>query len=131
MGATRDVNLGYPLLLMTQRLLKFARATALLSAAWTILIAVLLVGRQVSSWFQTGDWEEYPLSWAINDLKRTQDSTYTTASANGDATELTTAQEMLGWLLDIPAVVPLLVAAALLLVLYVRLATFGQRPFSR
>jgi hypothetical protein len=92
----------------------------LVSTVWTILCAVLIVGWQVTSWLQGGIWDP-SLSSMIRSLQGNQDITYATASANKPATEGIT-----DWFLEIPAIVPLLIASALLLVFYAWLATIEQ-----
>jgi hypothetical protein len=121
---TSAVNLEiYAVLASRQRLVRFAKMTALLSAAWTILVAILIVGRQATSWLQDGVWESYPLSSVISSLEKGQGSTYTTASADKPAAISGT----LDWLLEIPAIVPLLIASVLLLAFYSRLTTIEKR----
>ena len=118
------------LLAFQQGLVRFATMTALLSAVWTILVAVLIVGRQTTSWLQNGVWETYSLSSVINGLKKDQGSTYTTASSDRTASELTIMQGAPDWLLEIPAIVPLLIASVLLLVFYSRLVVIEKRHFT-
>ena len=101
-----------------QRLVQFAKITALLSAVWTILCAALIIGLQVFS----GEWNAYRLSSVIESLKRDQNSVYVTASSNKSETEWTIAD----WLLELPAIVPLLIIAALLLAFYLRLAVLAK-----
>ena len=129
--ATPTVSLeAHVLLAFQQGLVRFATMTALLSAVWTILVAVLIVGRQATSWLQNGVWETYSLSSVINDLKKDQGSTYTTASSDRTASELTIMQGAPDWLLEIPAIVPLLIASVLLLVFYSRLVVIEKRHFT-
>ena len=105
-----------------QRLVRFAKTTALLSAVWTILCAVLIVGWQVVSWLQNGVWEPYSLSSIIKGLQGNQDITYATASANKSVTGGIT-----DWLLEIPAILPFLIASTLLLTFYTWLATIEKK----
>jgi hypothetical protein len=101
----------------TQRLLKFARLTALLSAAWTILCALLLLGWQTMVWLRDDAWQSYTLATVIRNLHRTEDLTYVTASADRARTE-----GVGDWLLDTPASAFLLIVAAMLLAFYLWLA---------
>ena len=109
-----------------QRVLKFAKVTALLSAVWTILCAVMIVGMQVTSWLGNGVWDTYRLSSILKKLKSDQNITYVTASAHKFETELTIKQVIADWLLGIPAIVPLLIVAALYLAFYLRLAAIEK-----
>jgi hypothetical protein len=115
-GATAKKSVGGRLLSsFEQPLLGFAKISALLSAVWTALCAVLLIGWQVTSWLYTGVWDAYPLSSVVNSLKSDGGNTYITASSAKIEPELTTTQEMVDWLLEIPTIVALLIALSLLL----------------
>jgi hypothetical protein len=107
---------------------KFAKITALLSAAWTILCAVMIVGFQAASWIRNGVWDGYRLSSVLKSLKGDQNITYVTASADKFDAELTTKQAIADWLLGIPAIVPLLIVAALHLAFYLGLGSSKKKP---
>jgi hypothetical protein len=98
------------------RLVRFTKTTALISALWTILCSVLLAGRQGISWWREGLGSPYSLAALI---KGDREITYTTASY--------TEKGILDWVLDLPAIVPLLMAATLLLALYSWLATIEKQ----
>jgi hypothetical protein len=100
-----------------QRVVRFARLTALISAGWTFLCAALLAGW----WVWSGD--DYPVSSVVQLLN--PDRTYVTASFS--ETEWTPRESLIDWLLDLPAIVPLLMAAALLVLLYRRLTVIDKR----
>jgi hypothetical protein len=97
---------------------KLAKLTTLLSGVLTILCAVMIAGLQIISWIRAGVWDTYLLSSVIRALQG--DTVYVTASIN--KTELTIKQAIVDWLLGIPAIVPLLVVAALHLAFYLYLA---------
>jgi hypothetical protein len=101
---------------------KFAKITALLSAGWTFLCAVLIVGLQVTLWLRNGIWETYSLSSVIKASENHQNIKYVTASSDKFETE-----GMADWVLEIPAMVPLLIALALLLTFYWRLRIIENR----
>jgi hypothetical protein len=103
-----------------QRTVKFAKLTALLSAVWTIVCAALL------AWISSGAAETYRVSSVARFLKSTANS-FALASVPNEATADTHA--LADWLLDLPATVPLLIVAALLLVLYRWLAMIERREF--
>jgi hypothetical protein len=91
----------------------------LLSFGSTLLSAGWIAGRQVSSWLQNGEWAAYPLSSLIKEWE-SGNVTYTTASS--DKPEAVIAN----WLLDVPVIVPILIASALLLGFYLWLASVEQ-----
>ena len=98
---------------------KVAKSIALLSAAWTLLCAGLIVGRQAISWISTGVWDKYPLASVIKMLKAEPPAIYVTASSEeGLKPAPTIIHAIADWLLDIPVVFPLLLAAALLAVFH-------------
>jgi len=99
-----------------QHLVRFAKIAALLSAAWTMLCAVLVVGPQVSAWLQDGVLDAYSLSSTISRLHGNQK--YFTAGSDN-----LRSNWIVDWLLEVPAVVPLLTASALLLAFYAWVAT--------
>jgi hypothetical protein len=101
---------------------KFAKIAALLSAGWTFLCGALIVGLQVTLWLRNGIWETYSLSSVIKVLESNQNIKYVTASSDKFETE-----GMADWLLEIPAMVPLLIALALLLSFYWRLTIIERR----
>jgi|ERR1700730_14874499 len=109
-----------------QRVVKFAKMTVLLSAGWTILCAATIVVMQVTFWIRNGVWDTYRLSSILKNLKSDQSSKYVTASADKFGTELTIKQVIADWLLGIPAIVPLLIVAALHLAFYLRLAAIEK-----
>ena len=93
-----------------QRFVKFAKMTALFSAVWTVLCTATLIGWQAFS----GVTDAYRLSSIVDRLKSNDNGVYSTASLNTSA-GLTIKQQIADWLLEIPAIVPLLVVAAMLL----------------
>jgi hypothetical protein len=125
---TKDLNdSGARRLSAFLQVVKFAKMTALLAAAWTILCAVLIVGWQVTSWIQNGEWEAYRVSSVIISLKNDRNYKYVTASLDKIETDSTIQQVLADWLLDIPAIVPLLIVAALLLAFYLKLSAIEKR----
>ena len=118
-------------------LLTIAKSTTLLSAVVTIVYVVAIVGVQVTAWFRTGMWETYRLGSVIRSLTSGRTAVYTTASVSAPATEPTTTQALVGWLLEIPTTTILLAVVALHFAFYLYLAAFekrlnagGRAPFS-
>jgi hypothetical protein len=101
---------------------KFAKVTALLSAVWTILCGAVIIGWQVFF----GGTDAYRLSSIVEHLKSNDADIYVTASFNTSA-ELTIKQAIAQRVLEIPAFVPLLLGAALLLIFYRWLAVIEKK----
>jgi hypothetical protein len=92
---------------LSRRLIRFTKTTALISFLWTLFCAVLLLGWQVAIWFREGIWHSYTVAALV---KADPEVTYTTSSY--------TAQTTIEKLLEIPAIIPLLIVAALLRAFY-------------
>ena len=99
------------------RLIRFTRMTALVADLWTILYVVLIVGWQITSLLREGSWPALPLSSVINKLGYERGGIYATASAHEIESSVVDA------LLRVPAIVPLLLASALLTAFYLWLAS--------
>jgi hypothetical protein len=99
--ATLEANVGGHKVSAFQRLVRFTKTITLLSFGSTILSTGWIAGRQVTSWLQDGE-------------------TYTMASSDKPETA------MADWLLDVPAIVPVLIASALLLGFYLWLTSIEQ-----
>jgi hypothetical protein len=85
----------------------------------------MLFGLQVTSWIQNGVWNAYPVSSVISSPQADRNRTYVTASVNKVETG-SPIKEVSDWLLDIPAIVPLLIMSALLLVFYLKLSAIQK-----
>jgi hypothetical protein len=110
-----------------RQMVKIAKVTTLISVAWTILCAVLLVGWQITLWLQKGVWNSYSFATLTKELEHDQGAAYVVASADRSGADLTSTQAAIEWLLEIPVIVPLLTATALLLGFYVWLNDFEKR----
>jgi hypothetical protein len=99
------------------RLVRFAKVASLVANAWTIFYAVLIVGWQITSLLREGSWPALPLSSVINKLGYERGAIYATASAHEIESSVVDA------LLRVPAIVPLLLASALLTAFYLWLAS--------
>jgi hypothetical protein len=89
-----------------------------------MMCAVFLTGWQIASWLKNGKWDAYPISAVINRLKAGEVATYVLASSDS---ELMNNEVLANWLLRIPAVVPLLVGAALLVAFYMLITVIEKR----
>ena len=85
--------------------------------------AVLIVGWQVIYWIHDGVWNVWSVSYVFTSLESNRRVTYVTASSD----KLDAHQGVVDFLLEIPAIVPLLIAAALLLAFYLRLTIIEKR----
>ena len=107
-----------------QQTVKVARFIAFLSAAWTLVCAGLIAGRQAVSWLGSGVWDEYRLSSVIKMLKGEPAAIYVTASSDDGLEPAPTIIQAIGeWLLGIPVLVILLFVAVLLGIFYGWLVT--------
>jgi hypothetical protein len=107
------------------RLVRFTRMTAFVADIWTILYAVLIVGWQISSLLREGSWPALPLSSIINKLEFNRGAIYATASAG--EIEISQPANVIDAMLRVPAIVPLLLAAALLTGFYLWLTDIEKR----
>ncbi len=102
--------------------------TALVADIWTLLYSVLIVGWQTIIFFREGSWPALPLSSALNMLEYDHHAIYTTAATRGiEKSHLTGVTDTL---LGLPAVILLVLAAALLTTFYLWL-TRTERRYSR
>jgi hypothetical protein len=107
------------------RLIRFTRMTALVADIWTILYAVLIVGWQITSLLREGSWPALPLSSIINKLEFNRGAIYATASAG--EIERSQLANVIDAMLRVPAIVPLLLAAALLTAFYLWLTDIEKQ----
>ena len=99
--------------------------TALVADIWTILYAVLIVGWQITTFLREGSWPALPLASVINKLELSGGANYGTASVGeiqGGQLEYVTDV-----MLSVPAIVLLLLAAALLTAFYLWLTDMEKR----
>jgi hypothetical protein len=118
--------LGARTLFAFQRVVKVAKITALLSAVWTILCAMMIVGFQVIFWLRNDVWDTYRISSVIKSLEGDRTITYVTASSDKFEAEWTINRVIAEWLLGVPAIVPLLIVAALQVAFCLRLAAIDK-----
>jgi hypothetical protein len=97
-------RLGISSLALDQRLIRLTKTAALISALWTVFCAALLFGWQAVVWLKQGVWRSYTVASLI---RGDPEVTYTTASYDSN--------QLLEDFLELPAIIPLLVAAILLL----------------
>ena len=89
---------------------------ALIADLWTIAYVFLLVSWQISFFLKEGSWPALSVKSALTTLGRDRHVIYATAQTRGDeGNHLSNAVDAL---LQVPAIVPLLLAAALLTAFY-------------
>jgi hypothetical protein len=84
-----------------------------------MVCAVLLVGWQITSWLQKGAWDVFSVSSLIKRIEHDHVAAYAMASADRPATDLIDKSPVVDWLLAVPAIVPLVIATALLFGFYI------------
>ena len=99
--------------------------TALVADLWTILYVVLIVGWQITSLLREGSWPALPLSSIINKLEFNRGAIYATASTG--EIERSQLANIIDAVLRVPAIVPLLLAAALLTAFYLWLTDIEKQ----
>jgi hypothetical protein len=98
------------------RLIRFSKVVALMANAWTIFYAVLIVGWQIATLLKEGSWPALPLSYVMSKLGYERGAIYATANVR----EIESG--IIDSLLQVPAIVPLLLASVLLTIFYLWLA---------
>jgi hypothetical protein len=111
--------------------IKSAKLIATLSAALTILCAVMVVGLELASWKGSGVWNSYRLSSVIESIKGDREDTYVTASVPRQPAELTIKQSLIELVLGIPVISLLMVAVVLHVALYLYLTTLEKEASRR
>ena len=110
------------------RLVRFTRIAALIADGLTILYAFFIFGWQMTSLLYEGKWPAMPLSSIINKLEFNRGAIYATASDGKIGTnQLANVTDAI---LRVPAIVPLVLAAALLTAFYIWLTNF-EKQYSR
>jgi hypothetical protein len=89
---------------------------ALVADIWTIFYAILVVGWQITVFLKDKSWPALPLSSIFRKLNIDHAPIYTTASTGG--IEKSPPATIIDALLRIPAIIPLLLAMALLTAFY-------------
>jgi len=102
-----------------RRLIKFTKATVIIAFAWTGLCAAVLTAHQTIVYLQTGEWDAFPISSFLRDRGHV---TYTVASSKKIESDRFDVDKILDRLLEIPAIVPLLIALLALLLFWAHLS---------
>jgi len=105
------------------RFIKFAKATVLASAVWTVFCASSIFSWQLVSWLRYGAWDGF----SISTLMATSRPLYEMASADQISTQRVLFPAVIDWMLGLPAILPLVIASALLFAFYARLTTMEKQ----
>jgi hypothetical protein len=104
----------------------FAKASALLTAIWTTMLAAYVLGWQALSLTTTGEWTPFPISHALAVAGLETRTVFTTASVARSDFEQTPISTFADALLDLPTSGLLLFGAAVLLAVSVSLGSIEQ-----
>ena len=106
------------------RLIRFAKLTVLIADVWTIFCAFLIVGWQIIIFLRGGNWWALPLSLVFNTSGHNQGDIYSTASI--DKIVASRVTDFTDVLLQLPIIVPVLLAAASLTWFYLWLSSLER-----
>jgi hypothetical protein len=98
------------------RLIRFAKLTVLIANVSTIFCAFLILGWQITIFLRDGSWRALPLSLVFSRHEYNPGEVYSTASIDRIGASQSTI--FANALLDLPIIMPLLLAAAALLAFY-------------
>ena len=119
MARNRDARVK----MLTARLVTFTRMFVVGAGVVTALSVGLVVSLQLGFFFMTKRWSSFPLSRIFDPSEVDVPKTYVLASESSAPR----TQTFTGWLLDLPAIVVLFVALALLALSYACLTTAEKR----
>ena len=94
---------------------------ALVADIWTIFYVVLIVGWQIIIFLRDGSWRALPLSTVFNMLEYGRDESYSAKIERNHPANLAEA------FLQVPTILPLLSAAAILTAFYLWLSKTERR----
>ena len=100
------------------RLIRWAKITALVATIWTISYVILIVGWQISGFVRESDWPAMSVKFVLKELGSSRTAIYETAATRGIGGSYMSFDK----LLELPAIVPLLLVAALLTAFYLWLS---------
>jgi hypothetical protein len=111
---------------LTRRLVAFVKVLVAGAGAMTALSMGAIVSLQVAFWLATRTWSPFPLSQIFELSHINVPRRYLPASADGQVTGRVDPQGIVEWLLDLPAIVALFVALALLALFYASLTSLEK-----
>ena len=116
-------NLGACLRMLADQLLTFARLSVVGAGTATALSIGAIVSLQLGFWFMTKRWSPLPVSRILELWEGDAPRAYALASDNSRLR----IQSFTEWLLDLPAIVVLFVALAVLALLYAGVTSLEKR----
>src|SRR5262245_771047 len=111
-----------------RRLVKFTKATVIIAFVWTGLCAAVLTAHQTIVYLQTGEWDAFPISSVLGDRGNV---TYTIASSKKIESDRLNVAKILDHSIEIPAIVPLLIALLALLLFWAYLSRIEKEELVR
>src|SRR5262249_22820550 len=113
-------RLGAPMLLI-----QLAKGATMVGASATILVLFLIVRWEARLWAAEGRWQNVQISDVVDLLRTGENATYLPASIEGLA-ETRSRTALLSPFGDLPAIVPLVLALAVLIIFYLWLRRAAQ-----
>ena len=110
-----------------RRAAQLAKIPVFVCAASTALCTIGILFWQIGSWFKTGEWETYAVSDMLATASIYFPRRYNTASFTPSENFRIDAQAVIEWFLAVPAIVPLLVATAVIALFYFWLACIAEK----
>jgi hypothetical protein len=105
-----------------------AAIAVLISAAATGLCAAIILCWQLVTFLKTGKWMTIAVADVLELAHISVPRSYIVSSATPREPRWFDAQSIIDWWLDAPAILPLLIAGALLALLYMWLAAIREQP---
>ena len=111
-----------------RRLVAFVRAAVGLAAAVAAFGIAALSLLQGIVWMKTGQWSSVPFSQILDLVGLDVPRRFFPASIDAHAERRLDFDRFVDWWLDAPAIIPLVVAVAVLVLLYIGLKTLQESP---
>src|SRR5262249_18293758 len=111
-----------------RRLVAFVRGVVGLAAAVAAFGIAALSLLQGVVWMKTGQWSPLPFSQILDLVGLDVPRRYFPAGIDAHAERRLDSDRVVAWWLDAPAIIPLLVAVAVLVLLYIGLKTLQESP---
>jgi hypothetical protein len=110
-------------IVLARRLVAFIKVLVAGAGAMTALSMGAIVSLQVAFWLATRTWSPFPVSQIFELSHINVSRRYLPASVDAHASGRVDPQGIIEWLLDLPAIVALFVALALLALFYASLTS--------
>jgi len=120
-------GLGVGLIVLARRIVAFSKLLVMAAGAATALCMGALVSLQFGFWLMTRTWSPFPVSRFFELLDVNIPRRYVPASIDRAETGHFDSQSLIESVLDLPAIVVLFVALALVALSYAALAAFDKR----